>query len=489
MTAAEKSPLGVCQRFFEQLNRENLRYCHWKSNEHLPEALAGETDLDLLLASDERSRLAPVLDALDFKKICSPAEKSYPGMEDFLGFDQASGALVHLHVHYALVLGRQHQKNHHLPIESALLDDVRTQGLVRVPSAEMEMLLLVIRANMKLSLFRLLRRWRRPGISLLPTAIVREFHFLSHDWDEERFSSVVRDSGLPLPESRLRAFVSSVLDRSLTTRDLYRIRSTVFRSLRGYRRSNPVLAELRGLRGRFFRSRLARNLTPRKKTLPGRGPVVALVGADGAGKTALSGDLRAWLSWKLLAPPAYFGIPKQARGYRALRWATARLRSPRLSAAGRAFRSSAARLEQRLRAAQWLLVARHRLYEYHRAQRLAERGAVVVADRYPLDVFHSMEEPMDGPRIRRELGEAAARSAAREEALYARIGPPSRVWVLRTSLENLRTRKPGLDRVAHERKVAAVNAIEPTELFTVVDGERSYEEVLSELKRRLWSLL
>ena len=489
MTAAEKSPLGVCERFFEHLNRENFRYCHWKSNEHLPEALAGETDLDLLFASDERTRLPRLLDALDFKRICSPAEKRYPGMEDYLGFDEESGALVHLHVHYALILGRQHQKNHHLPIESAVLDCVRTLGMVRVPSAEMEMLLLVIRANMKLSLFRLLRRWRRPGISLLPKAIVREFHFLARDWDEERFSSVVRDSGLPLPEPQLRAFVSGVLDRSLTTRDLYRNRAAVFRSLRGFRRSHPALAAVRGLRGQFFRSRLAKRLAPRKKTLPGRGPLVALVGADGAGKTALSGDLRAWLSWKLLAPPAYFGIPKQARTYRALRWATARLRSPRLSAEGRPFRSLAARLGQRFRAAQWLFVARRRLSEYHRVQRLAERGAVVVADRYPLDVFHSMEEPMDGPRIRRELGDAAARSAAREEALYARIGAPSRVWVLRTGLETLRARKSGLDPVAHERKVSAVNAIESTEIFAVVDGERRYEEVLLDLKRRLWSLL
>jgi hypothetical protein len=246
---------------------------------------------------------------------------------------------------------------------------------------------------------------------------------------------------------------------------------------------------LRGLRGQFFRSRLAKRLLPRKKTLPGRGPAVALVGADGAGKTALARDLRGWLSWKLLAPPAYFGIPKRAPTYRALRWAAARLRSPRLSAEGKPLRACAARLEQRLRAAQWLFVARYRLAEYHRVQRLAERGAVVVADRYPLDVFHSMEEPMDGPRIRRELGDRETRRAAREEALYARIGVPSRVLVLRTGLESLRARKPGLDPVIHGRKVSAVNAIAPSQLFSVVDGERRYEEVLLDLKRRVWSLL
>ena len=477
MTAAEKVPLRLCERFFERLNQENLRYCHWKSNEHLPEALGGETDLDLLVAPEERDRFGQVLTSLDFKRICSPPEKCYPGMEDYLGFDAESGGLAHLHVHYALVLGQPHLKNHHLPLESALLDDVRTLGLVRVPSAELEMLLLVIRANMKLSLYRLLRRWRRPGIHLLPKAIVREFHFLACDWDETRFASVVRDSGLPLSEPQLRAFVSGVLAGSITTRDIHRTRAAIFRSLRGFRRSHPVVAALRGLRGRFFRSRLARHLLPRKKTLPGRGPLVALVGADGAGKTALSRDLRSWLSWKLLAPSVYFGIPKQARTYRALHWAARRLRN------------RAARLAGRLRAAQWLFVARHRLSEYHRVQRLAAGGAVIVADRYPLAVFHSMEEPMDGPRIRRELGEVAARSAAGEEDIYARIGVPSRVFVLRAGLACLRARKSGLDSVPHGNKVSAVNAIGPSELFSLVDAERRYEKVLLDLKRRIWSLL
>jgi hypothetical protein len=421
--------------------------------------------------------------------MCSPPEKRYRDVEDYLGFDEGSGALVHLHVHYALVLGRPHQKNHRLPIESALLSRLRTLHGVPVPSAEMEMLLLVIRAAMKLSLFRILRRWRRPGADLLPQATRGEFEFLARDFEEGRFSAALRDCGLPLPEPMLRAFVSGALARTLTPRDLYRTRAAVFRSLRGFRRSHPLLAALRGLRGQLFGSRIAKLLAPRKKTLPGGGPLIALVGADGAGKTSLSRDLRQWLSWKLLAPPVYFGIPKQAPIYRALRWAGARLRAPMLSAEGRPLRARAARLERRLRAWQWLWVARRRLAEHRRARRLAERGAVIVADRYPLGVFHSMEEPMDGPRIRRELGDTAERWAAREEALYARIGPPSRALVLRTSLSSRSERKPGLDPAALARKASAVNAIEPSELFSVVDGDRPYEEVLLDLKRRVWSLL
>src|SRR5207247_572384 len=39
--------LPVLCALFESLGRAGVRYCHWKSNWRLPEALRGETDLDL----------------------------------------------------------------------------------------------------------------------------------------------------------------------------------------------------------------------------------------------------------------------------------------------------------------------------------------------------------------------------------------------------------------------------------------------------------
>ena len=122
---------------------------------------------------------------------------------------------------------------------------------------------------------------------------------------------MVRDCGLPLSEPLLRAFVSGVLARTLTSRDLYRTRAAVFRSLRGFRRTHPALAALRGLRGQLFRSRIAKSLTPRKKTLPGRGPTVALVGADGAGRPRSPATFARVLEAGWLR--GYFGIRKQAR--------------------------------------------------------------------------------------------------------------------------------------------------------------------------------
>jgi len=38
-------PLLVIQDLTDRLHRENIRYCHWKSNEHVDAAVQGKTDL------------------------------------------------------------------------------------------------------------------------------------------------------------------------------------------------------------------------------------------------------------------------------------------------------------------------------------------------------------------------------------------------------------------------------------------------------------
>ena len=90
------------------------------------------------------------------------------GVEDWLGHDAESGRLVHLHVYYRLVLGEDHVKNHVLPIEAAVLDDVVLRHGVKVPVAASELTILTIRALLKYrrtdALKDALRVGRRGGV-------------------------------------------------------------------------------------------------------------------------------------------------------------------------------------------------------------------------------------------------------------------------------------------------------------------------------------
>ncbi|MGH8916555.1 MAG: hypothetical protein ACRDZM_18820, partial [Acidimicrobiia bacterium] len=106
--------LELAKSLFTTLDAEGVDYVHWKSNEHLPAALEGDTDLDLLVDPDDRTDFLTVIEGLGFVAMLPPPARAVPGIDSYLGFDPATGALLHLDVHYRLVLGEQLIKNHHL---------------------------------------------------------------------------------------------------------------------------------------------------------------------------------------------------------------------------------------------------------------------------------------------------------------------------------------------------------------------------------------
>ena len=106
LAEAGAAMLELCKQFFATLNQQGIRYCHWKSNEHLDMALLGKTDFDLLVDPAHRDRFCFQLKAFDFSEVLSPPDKRFPGLEDHLGMDGKTGELVHLHVHYRLVLSQ-----------------------------------------------------------------------------------------------------------------------------------------------------------------------------------------------------------------------------------------------------------------------------------------------------------------------------------------------------------------------------------------------
>src|SRR5438128_918168 len=118
--------LPVLRALFESLGRAGVRYCHWKSNWRLPEALRGETDLDLLVHRADRSRFLSLVGALGLK----PASgEDHPSVWHCYGCDDESGRLFDLHVYYRLITGGT-IKGYHLPVEEMLLRGARPSATV-----------------------------------------------------------------------------------------------------------------------------------------------------------------------------------------------------------------------------------------------------------------------------------------------------------------------------------------------------------------------
>ena len=93
---SESLTLSVLRAALADLHRHHISYCYWKSGRNIHSALAGERDLDLLVARQDQHRVAMLLLALGFKLFPAVASRDHPSVVSFLGHDEASGRLVHI---------------------------------------------------------------------------------------------------------------------------------------------------------------------------------------------------------------------------------------------------------------------------------------------------------------------------------------------------------------------------------------------------------
>ena len=56
-----------------------------------------------------------------FVKVISPSWAKYPFIEDYVGCDQETGVIIHLHVHYKILTGFKRVKHFHIPWEKKIL--------------------------------------------------------------------------------------------------------------------------------------------------------------------------------------------------------------------------------------------------------------------------------------------------------------------------------------------------------------------------------
>ncbi len=501
-------PLETVLRLFEALDDAGIHHCHWKSSAGIPEALAGRSDLDLLVDRGQSARFAACVGSLGFKRFISHSSRQLPGVEDWLGLDLPTRRLIHLHVYYELVLGEELVKNHRLPVEEVLLSNTVVQHGIRVPRPELELAILAVRALLKYREDAFVRDalpfGHRGG---LPKAIVDEVHELLGRTTAAAVSDVV-DRHLPmLPTPVITGFLEVAASGRRDPRRLRRLRRQLERALLPYRRRGelallPVRAGAAVSRSRFARS--ARHLDERVRHRPsGRrkrpaagGRAIAVIGIDGAGKSTVIDQLVETFGWRINVTTLYLGSARPglltaasqatARGTRRLGgWLERRLgtRSPVVALAGRV-----AEVSTGVRA---VAEARDRARRVTHGRRLAAAGWLVFFDRYPMPALRVGERSMDASRLPggAAAGWLARRLAQRERAIYRAIPVPETLVVLRLDALTARSRKPAAPQ-ALDAKAQALEALgDGDATMVVIDAAAPLENVLRQVTRVVWDRL
>lgn len=485
-------------QLFDELNRRGVRYCHFKSNSHLVAGLEGVTDLDLLFDGQQVELIEEILARHGFKRFPAHPSRRYPGVEDFFGVNEDTGRLLHLQVHYRMIVGERFYKNYRLPWEQEILAsrtlDEPTGVFVANPA--LEWLLLVCRAALKV-------RWRdRVGARLGSRrgeayGMLQEHRWLSHRAEIAAPVEIAER----LLGARVATLVERALAEDLASHRLTALRGALLASPAVYRGHRPSVALGRRLsrEARWFiggvNRRYVHSAFAYSRSSPSGGTVLALIGSDGSGKSSVTSTLHSWLAGKVDVLPVYFG--SGAGRSSILRWPLKQALSVVRRRPSPSQIDSPARRERELSLSRviWALTLAHeKRSKLRRVERARERGFVVVCDRYPQTDVAGVS---DGPLLGRwkESPSRPRRALARwEEGVYelAAVIAPDLVIRLQVTPDTAKARRPEDNPAELTFRTQLVDglAFETSRYGVVdVDANRDLESVVLDVKRRLWPVI
>ena len=496
--------LDLIHRLCQALEAEGITYCHWKSNNALDRSASGDNDLDLLVSRADVPRFTRILCRLGFKQGKAPAEKQFPGVLDYYGYDEAADRLIHVHAHYQLILGHDMTKNYRLPIERPYIESAVQDDLFKVPAAEFEFIVFVIRMVLKHSTWDVILG----GEGTLKAAERQELAYLQARINQDRVDDILTRH-LPYISTELFNNCLQALQPGCSTWTRVKTGQQLQTKLRANaRRPVPIDIYLKlwrratlAIRRRIF------NSSP-KCRLESGGAMIAIVGGDGAGKSTAIDGLYAWLSKNFATTRVHLGSPSWS-------WTTLTIRGILkignllgLYPVESSFRET---LNQRsvVSPGYPLLIrevcrARDRYWTYIKARRFAANGGLAILDRFPLPQITLMDGPQagrfvsqleDGPFADQFMSPHRASRFARslinrEESYYRQTVLPEVLVVLRIDPEIAVQRKTDEDAAFVRERNAEVWGLNWGHMDAhLIDGNQSKTDVLTELKALIWSKL
>ena len=490
--------LTKIRELVENLNNKGLRYCHWKSNLSLTQALSGKTDVDLLIDRTDADLFRGIMGQLCFRPAIAKEVSSFPSVEHYFALDEESGELVHVHAYFRVITGESLVKNYRLPVEAMLLENTRQIEAIHLPAKSVELVIFTLRMMLKhtslTELLMLARDWKQvkqETLWLLDGGSVDEAINLVNQWlppvDTHLFLECIQAIKSPAPLFR----------RILLG---LRLRS----SLRIYARHSTLVAWLSGIK-KFLTMGIRRVIRSERGMSPqSGGAVIAIVGPEATGKSTLLAEMRSWLGEHFAVNQIHAGKPKSTLFtfipnllVPALRFFLPTYRSSRLETkrASEEQVQSPQNVYPLISAIRSVLLAYDRRALLTRAFAQSSNGAIVLCDRYP---SLSPGSP-DGPQLLQSpIPEGKYplqyRLSRIEKQIYEEIPPPDLVVLLTVPVEVaiLRNRNRGKfepeDFVRLRHAQSASLEFEKSYVFRI-NTDQPLDKTILDVKRAIWNVL
>lgn len=490
--------LNSIQNMLNSFKKYNIRYCHWKSNEHLEEALTGDTDLDILFSADQRQILEQALSEAGLKRFRAVPLMQYNAIEDYIGFDKETAKIWHLHLHYRLSLGEKHLKGYTAPWTEYILSRrhlVETdEGSIYCSNPEDETVLIYVRMALKL-------RWRDFGRKIGNDDIT-EMNWLR--------GQASQDDAVRVAEDLLGKRVACEMNKVLSVKpekknQLLKLQKVLRREMRNFTPYNRFTSwAVRTKRELFWlcagvKRRLGlSSANPGRRVSPSGGTVVAILGCDGAGKSTTLSYVKKEFNKKIDVYSTYLG---SGDGSSSL------LRKPMKLIAGKVGGKGLGHsvekeldsgkkisLKSRLYAVAkviWAVtLAKEKKSKLNKITKARNNGMLILADRYPQIEVAGYS---DGPLLARYASGNGImkRIADWEYNIYknAYINSPDLLVKLMVPTEIAVQRKPEMTEEEIDNKKAAVRAIHTGKKEVEINTNRDLIESVGDVMQAIWAEL
>ena len=488
--------LRTIENMLKVLNDRGIRYCHWKSNEHLKEALNGDTDLDMLFDPSQRTELEQALDICGMKRFRAVPLMQYNAIEDFIGFDQNTSKIWHLHTHYRMTLGEKHLKGYTVtPWGKYILDNrVIGEEEVYVAAPEIELILLLFRIALKL-------RGRDTGRKLGKDDSI-ELAWLLERIDPDK----LEETAVQMAGKKTASIIAHMMEQPLTRKSQFvKLQKELRGELRWFTSYSRMTSWfVRSVREVFWlyggvRRRLGFcGYTASRRISPSGGCVVAILWCDGAGKSTTLDYVRKEFGKKLDVAAIYFGSGDGSCSWfrRPMKLVAQRVGGRGLGHSVEKEYRGGGRVSMKSRAYSaakvlWAVsLAREKEKKLRQMVRARNNGMLVLTDRYPQS---NMPGYSDGPLLSRykEAGGILRRLYEWETDIYrsASVNPPDLTIKLMVPTEVAISRKPEMTQEEIEAKKHAVMEMDISEHVVVIDTSRPFGITRGEVMKEIWNLI
>ena len=496
-----KLKLTAISKLLDALEENNILYCHWKSNEHLAVSMAGDTDLDVLFDEKQKEKIESILNTLGFKQFNAIRQKQYKDIVDFLYLDTQSGKIIHLHTHYRLTMGEPYLKGYQLDLESVILNTRvhNEQFGIYCTAPALELVLLYLRESLKFRNRDLLLMYLR-NKKEYSEFMLREYDWLKANTNDAEIADVLMNifgsDYVPIYELVTGEFnrkqlrkLAPIIKAKFSAKRLYSPFSALVR--RWYRECTVV--------GSRKLARLLALPILSKRINPRGGIVVAVIGADGSGKSTVTANLMATFSTKLDVYKIYFGRGDGKVSWsRKLLFSFKKVAEPNRKSNGKTADKNTGKkkgfVKSLYKCLEAILVAREKNNNLRQMKKAKQKGVLVICDRYPQNQVMGFN---DGPLLyhfrknRNFLFRAFARI---EGGVYekAERTPPDILIKLIADAAIVEKRKPGETSIEKlEDKINGIRSLRMKDSCKVVtvDATMPLSEVLSTVKHEIWQIL